>query len=211
MATLARPLPHEEVVVPLRAASTAAVPPVTHVRSTLLAASILSVRSRGHLDAYLTHLPPALHETVLQSVAGSWIPLDVAVAHYRAADRLGLRSDEQYELGRGVAERVQNSVLGTLGRVAKGAGVTPWIGLEYFQRLWDRVLLGGSVAVYRLGPKEARAEGYGIPTLAEIPYFRNSFRGMFAGSGLLFCNKMYIADLAPFVARRVIGFRVAWA
>jgi hypothetical protein len=211
MAMLAGSRNGEDVIVPLRAPSPSAVPPVTHVRSTLLAASILAIRSQGHLDAYLTHLPPALHDTVLHSVAGSWLPIEVAAAHYRAANDLGLRSEQQFELGRGVAERIQNSVLGTLVRVAKGAGVTPWIGLEYFQRLWDRVLLGGSVAVYRLGPKEARAEGYGIPTLAEIPYFRSSFRGMFAGSGLLFCTRMYITDLPGFAARRAIGFRVAWA
>jgi hypothetical protein len=163
-------------------------------------------------DAYLGKLPGDMHAPVLEAVAGSWIPLSVGIAHYAAADSLGLSSLEQFNNGREVAERVQNSMLGTLVRAAKAIGVTPWTGLEQFQRLWDRLLLGGAGAVYRLGPKEARVEAHGNP-LVEGAYFRNAWRGMFAASGELFCEKLYVVEIsapkpgstAPFV------LRVAWA
>ncbi len=89
--------------------------------------------------------------------------------------------------------------------------MTPWTGLEYSPKLWQRVLLGGSVALYRLGPKEARFECHGAPDLAEIAYFRNGFRGMFLDSGQLFCQKLYVHDLASFSARKLVGFQVSWA
>lgn len=202
---------NEETVIHLEASSRGTIEPVTHVRSTLVAASLLSLRSLGHTDAYLRLLPATLHDTILQTVAGMWLPIDVGVAHYRAADALGLSTDEQLDVGRGVAERVQNSLLGTLARVARGAGVTPWTALEYAPKLWSRVLQGGAVALYRLGPKEARFECHGAPDLAELRYFRNGFRGMFLGSGQLFCRKLYVHDLAVFSARKVIGFQVSWA
>jgi hypothetical protein len=200
----------EEVRVPLRT-NGGRVPLVTHARSTLIAGSVLGLRGRGLLDRYLLHLPKEMHDVIMQSVAGDWVPLEVAVAHYRAADALGLSADEQFELGRTAADRVQNSLLGTLARVTKGAGVTPWVGLDYFQRLWDRMLQGGSGAVYALGPKEARAEVHGLPHLPEIAYFRNGWRGMFAGSCALFCNKVYVTEVRKLTTPTTLGFRVAWA
>ena len=114
-------------------------------------------------------------------------------------------------MGGGVAERIQNGLLGTMVRMAKTAGVTPWMGLEYMPKLWRRTMIGGAVAIYRLGPKESRVECYGAPDFAELSYFRNAFRGMFASSGALFCSKVYVHDLASFTIRGVIGFRVSWA
>ncbi len=196
---------------PLRA-SAGRVAPVTHLRSTLLASSIQTLKARGLLEAYLEKLPRELHATLLGAVAGTWMPLEVGAAHYAAADALGLPANEIFDNGRAVAERVQNTMLGTLVRAAKRVGVTPWIGLEQFQRLWDRLLRGGSGAVYRTGPKEARVEAHGNP-LVRWPYYRHSWRGMFAASGELFCKKFYVTEVsvpapdstAPFV------MRVAWA
>ena len=202
-----RPSPTEQlVVVPRRSPLV----PVTHVRSTLLASSLQTLRSHGSFDAYLALLPAPHHTTVLEAVIGSGIPLSVAIAHYTAADSLGLSVHQQFENGRVVAERIQNSLLGTLVRAAKGAGVTPWTGLAQFQRLWDRLLQGGSGAVYQLGPKEARVEAHGVP-LVGIPYFRNAWRGMIAGSGALFCNKIFVTELARHTSKDSFAMRAAWA
>jgi hypothetical protein len=200
----------DEALLPLRKTSNGVVPPATHVRSTLIASSVLAIRERNHFDAYLTHLPEAMRGPVLDSVAGSWLPIDVAHAHYRAAQAMLLPVQEQFEIGKVVAIRIQNSLLGTLVRLAKGAGVTPWLGLEQFQRLWDRLLQGGGGAVYRLGPKEARVEVHGV-SLVQYPYFKNAWRGMFAGSGSLFCNKLYISEIPQYASPTSLAFRIAWA
>jgi len=201
----------EEVFYPLGGAAGATFERVSHVRSTQIAASVLALRAKGYFERYLERLPASSHEQVLHSVPGTWLPIEVGVAHYRAAEALGLSPEQQFEMGCGVAERIQNGLLGTLVRMAKSAGVTPWTGLAYMPRLWERTLIGGAVAIYRLGPKEVRVECHGAPDLAELAYFRNGFRGMFASSGALFCSKVYVHDLLSFSVRKVIGFRIAWA
>jgi len=77
--------------------------------------------------------------------------------------------------------------------------------------MWDRVMVGGSGAVYRIGPKEARVEAHGIP-LVKWGYFRNSWRGMFACAGELFCEKLYVTDISPpgATSQGVFALRVAW-
>jgi hypothetical protein len=195
----------------VRVALDAPLEPATQVRSTQIAASALSLKAMGYLDRYLALLPAEYHEPVLHSVPGVWLPIEIGVAHYRAAQSLGLSVDQQLAMGGAVADRVQNGLLGTLVRMAKTAGVTPWMGLEYVPKLWQRTFIGGGVAVYELGPKEARVECHGAPGLAELAYFRNGFRGMFASSGKLFCSRIYVHDLMTFALRGVIGFRIAWA
>jgi len=200
----------EDLVIPMPASPRGQVEPVTQVRSTLVAASLLSLKSLGYVDRYLENLPAALHDTVLHAVAGTWLPVNVGVAHYTAVDALGLSVEQQLAMGRDVADKIQKSVLGTLVRMGKSAGVTPWMGLEYIPKLWGRVMVGGGMALYRLGPKEARVECHGAPDLARIAYFRNGFRGMFQGSGELFCSKLYVNDIRAFTLRGVVGFQVSW-
>jgi hypothetical protein len=200
----------EEVLVPLRTGPNGIVTSVTAVRSTLIASSLMALKERDLLPRYLETLPSHLHASVLDSVAGSWLPVEVGIAHYTAADALGLSALEQFEIGGSVAERVQNSMLGTLVRLAKTAGVTPWTGLQQFQRLWDRLLQGGSGAVYRLGPKEARVEIHGVP-LVKTAYFRNGWRGMFASSGRLFASKVYVTEIGRRSTATSMALRVAWA
>ena len=99
--------------------------------------------------------------------------------------------------------------LGTLASVAREAGTTPWVYLERIPRLFPRICVGGGVAIYKLGPKDARAEWYGLPGLA-IPYFRTAFRGANQSIIALFCTKAYVSETP---ARRGgdWAFRVSWA
>ena len=69
---------------------------------------------------------------------------------------------------------------------------------------------GGSAAVYKVGPKEARIEGHGVP-MAEIAYFRNAWRGMIAGSAEMFAQKAYAQELPAFENRTTVAYRLAWA
>jgi hypothetical protein len=188
------------------------VPPVDHIRSTLVAGSVQTLRAKGYFEPYVAALPKEFHAAILEAVAGSWMPIEIGMAHYGACDALGLSPLEQFNNGREVSVRVQGTLLGLLARTAKSlGGVTPWLGLEQFQRMWDRVMSGGSGAVYRTGPKEARVESHGNP-MVKWGYFRNSWRGMVACAGELFCEKLYVTDISPpgAVGRGLFVMRVAW-
>jgi hypothetical protein len=184
--------------------------PVKLVRSTLLMSSFATLKDAGYAETYLRALPKEHHATVVNAVAGMWVPLDVAMAHYAACDSLGLSPERQAALGRGVGERVQGTLLGTVTRMAREVGVTPWNVIPQFQRFWDRAFDGGGLRGTRLGPKEARIETHKTP-FCDYAYFRNSLRGLMLGVIDLFCTKAYASEVKGERAPGTVTFRVQWA
>ncbi len=184
--------------------------PASQARSTLITTSIQAMRSRGRFAAYEEGIPPPLRETVLTVVAGAWIPIEVALAHYTACDGLALPTQEQFAIGMEVGRRVQGTMLGLVVRTAKQAGLTPWMGLSHSGRLYERLFQGGSVKLTKLGPKEARLElvnNY----LCSLAYFRNGFRGIVAAGAQLFCEKVYAHELPRFTSETTFGINISWA
>jgi hypothetical protein len=181
--------------------------PATLFRSTWIVSSLQSLRERGHFeryDALVTHH----RDEVFQCVAGTWLDMPTAHAHYAACDALHLPIDEQLAMGRAVGGRAQGTILQTTVKAARGVGVTPWTILPQFDRLWRRGANGGGISVLRTGPKEARVEIIGC-ALFDIAYFRNAFRGVLLGIGDMFCRSPYVHD----VTRRTPGevaFQLQW-
>src|SRR5262249_36125222 len=147
-----------------------------------------ALRHGGHYDRYVAALAPEHRDELLQAVAGTWIAVNVARSHYKACETLGLNPDEEVGLGRAVFDRTGDTMFGTVMRLAKGAGVTPWTFLPHLQRFWERGYDGGGLSVVRLGPKEARVDLVQC-SLAESRYFRNAVRGVLLTVVQLFCTK----------------------
>jgi len=182
----------------------------THVRSTLVLSSIQSLRGHDLFERYAALIDPAVLETLVTSVAGTWLPMSVGMIHYRACEKLGLSTRDQVALGHEVGARIQGTVLGLLVRTAKNVGATPWTALEPVVRLWDRVFQGGTgPSVVQVGPKEARAELVGLPLL-DVPYFRQAFRGTFMAALELFCTKVYVSEVRGTLRSNAVTFRVSW-
>ena len=199
----------EETLVPLPAPR-AQIPSATRFRSTWIVSSLDSLREAGHFDRYLIKLGFQHRDVLLETVAGAWLPMATARAHYDACDRLELSLDQQLEMGRAVGKRTQASLLSTVVKAARGVGITPWAILPQIPRLWMRGIDGGGGAsVHRLGPKEARVELVGCELL-DVQYFRNAIRGVLLGSSTLFCERAYVHDVVP---RRAgdVAFRLQWA
>jgi hypothetical protein len=197
----------EEVMLPFPGPREAILP-ATAYRSTWLVSSLQALRERGHFEAY-RRLLSAHHDVILSALAGSWLPMDVARAHYDACNGLGLDADEQLAMGQSVGGRAQGTVLSSAVKAARGAGVTPWTIVPQFHRLYLRGVNGGAAAVFKLGPKEARAEFVGCE-LFDIDYFRHAFRGVLLNVGALFCEKQYIHDM-PRRRRGEAIFKLQWA
>jgi hypothetical protein len=178
-------------------------------RSTWIISSHQTLRANGLFERYAARLREGTRAELLEVVAGVWLPMTTARAHYEACERLGLSLDEQLEMGRRTGGHAQGTVLGTLVKAAKGAGVTPWTIMPHFDRLWRRAVDGGKSTVFRVGPKEARATFNGCELL-DIPYFRNGLRGVLLRSGTLFAAKAYIHELPRRKAWEV-EFRLQWA
>jgi hypothetical protein len=178
------------------------------VRSTLIASSLRSIRERGRFDDYRRHLEAPWREIPEVAIAGAWLPLDAGLAHYRACDALGFTLAEQHDIGREVGDRIHGTFLGSMIRGAKNVGVTPWIVLAQARKLYERLYDGGAVSVIRVGPKDARMEMVGNPSV-DIPYFRHAMRGLWQVAVEFFCTKAYVNETGRGPAFYKV--RIAWA
>jgi hypothetical protein len=179
------------------------------VRSTVILGSITTLREVGHYDAWYAALEPAHRDTLVQAVAGVWLPLEAALAYYRACDSLGLSSDTVGKLGGATFVRIQGTLLGTVLRMANVTGVTPWTILPQLQRFWDRAYQGGAIQVLGMGPKDALLTVTRCH-LAESHYFRNALRGLTASVIALFCQKVYVHEVARKRVEGTVSLRAQW-
>ena len=191
------------------AAPPATIAPLTQVRGTLVSASLKTILERGYGDRYFAALPRELHDKVRAIIALDWVPERITWEHYLACDALGLSMQESFAIGAEVGTSVRATLLGTLAAVAREAGTTPWLYLERFPRLYTRVCVGGAVGIYKLGPKEARMEWYGLPGL-ELAYFRAAFRGAQQAIIELFCTKAYVSETKS-LGGGDRAFKASWA
>jgi hypothetical protein len=180
------------------------------MRSTVLIGSIDSMRESPRWDDYAKALDAPFRETLLTSVAATWIPIDVAAAHYRACDSLGLSVEEQVTNGRKTFARAGGVIFGTVMKMAKEAGVTPWTLMSQFPRFWARSYDGGGVQVRKVGPKEAYVDVIRAPLFASR-YHRNAVRGLIVSAIDLFCTKAYMTERLGEPPHDGVAYRVQWA
>jgi hypothetical protein len=183
--------------------------PIAHVRSAFILGSIAGMKESGHYDAYLRVLPEQHRMEILTAVAGTWLPVATAVAHYRACDKLGLGTADASRRGRAAFERLGGIAYGTALQMARQAGATPWTFLPSLQRFWGRAYDGGALAVYKLGPKDARIDLL-ASSLCEVPYYRHALGGLLEGLVSLFCKKVYLRDGRQPDGAESASFRTEW-
>jgi hypothetical protein len=182
------------------------------LRSTLIATSFEAIRRRDLMGRYEELIAPKYKDTLLSTVAGLWLPIEVGVAHYEAVDRLGFSAEEQAGIGAEVSQRIHDTLLGVVMKMATNAGVTPWTLLPKGNQLYGRLFQGGGgTRIVKLGPKDARADIVGIPILA-VPYFRNAIRGLYQAGISVFCTRCYAHEIVQRKAPATsIALRLSWA
>ena len=199
-----------ELILPFSPPERDAVPAATHVRGTVLCSSQRALRLRGLYDEYAAHLPMADRKAMLEISPATWVPIEMAVAHYSACDRLPLTPSIIDEIGGEMGRRVNESSLSVLVRMSREAGVTPWAPLTRVNRFREATWRGGSNAVWKIGPKEARLEWAGIPC-ASISYFMLAFAGYVRSMLEMFCKKVYVRPIAAQLTNTFVAYRISWA
>ena len=158
----------------------------------MLASSLHVIREAGHFDSYERLLAPEHRDAVIYALAMSWIPVEIANAHYRACDALALDDAELARIGTMVAARYADTIFGTILRTSRQVGIeAPWMALRAQARIWDRVYVGGSICIYRTGLKDGISEIKGLPLL-EFRYFRATYMAWFKAIGDLLVKKLYL-------------------
>ena len=199
----------EDAIVPLTVPRNA-VPLATHVRGTLLVSSLASARTLGLEAKYFEALPAARHDAVRAIVATDWVPMDVAIDHYAAMDTLGLAPAKIQEMGRQTAMRIQGTYLKTIATSLRVAGaVDPASILARTPALLERSFKGGTIGVWRTGPKDARCELLGIPALRS-EYMRTGWLGAFEVSLELVARKVHVAEIEKMRTPTSAAFAISW-
>lgn len=169
----------EKDAVPAKSGETVVLPfpgpriaPATEFRSTWLTSSLEGLRENGHLDRYLMLLQ-SHKEEITTCVAGSWVPIAAAIAHYEACERLHLSAGEIEAMAR-VGGNVRRAWYANAITAAQRAE-TMWTTLAQLQKFWLRSANGGAVAVFQLDAKTARLHYVGCELFANS-YFREAFR-----------------------------------
>ncbi|MBI2394384.1 MAG: hypothetical protein HYV09_32740 [Deltaproteobacteria bacterium] len=182
----------------------------TQVRSTLLCASMQSLRARGHFDAYLAELTEEQRAQAIAMTAGSWLPVQSAMVHYLACDRVVMSRDERLEIGAEVARRIQQSPLHVLVRLSREAGASPWSVLAYAEKLRAQSWQGGGVQILKTGPKDMRLV-WQLQPCARSTHFRAGFAGIVKGLFELFCRRAYVSEETAHCTDTTLAIAGSWA
>jgi hypothetical protein len=171
------------------------IPRATQYRSTWIVASLDGLRHAGYFDAYAAALSGAHRERLLTCVAGAWLPLNVARAHYETCERLQI-PDPQYLDMVTAAAQVRQAWHAPLIAGAESDAATPWSVLASLPRGWGRTADGGAIGIFQLAPNHARIECVGCE-LFDLAYYRRAAKVNFQMLLGRTCKRLVIQELAP--------------
>src|SRR4051812_19196689 len=100
--------------------------PVTGVRNLLIQASLGALKANGYYERYTSHMDRAKLEQLLEYVAPSWVPVELALAHYAACEKLCLTSTELTMMGRSTGDRLQSTTLVSAAKKSRDRSVDIW-------------------------------------------------------------------------------------
>jgi hypothetical protein len=183
--------------------------PLAAARGTILVLDWRALRGLGLYDRFSAALEPGDRDALAAVTAGSWVPLDLVLAHYRALDALDLDEAAMKGVGFEVANAVHGSFLTTLIRLAGKLGVSPWLALEQTYKLWVRSWEGGGVAVHRLGERLAEVTIVESPLCASR-FYRTSMGGALSAAVAPFCRSPIVSELPGSRSPKSVAYRLAW-
>lgn len=193
-----------EVLVP----PPARIGPVTDFRGTLLGSSLQYVRDHGLETRYFELLPRQHHDAIRNMIPQSWLPVEVAFAHYTVMNQLVPNQAQMRANGRTVADKVQGSYIATLIKGLRASGaVSPVRVLQRLPSIWERVTRGGGAAVYKLGPKDARIDVLEM-SLCAIDYYRYGLEGLIEGSLALTARSIRVTHKKT--SDRTASYFISW-
>jgi hypothetical protein len=192
-----------------RASAAKATPPVTLVRGTLLVASREQVGALGLHGRYEAALSVAANHQLAELIAASWVPVGLALEHFRAIDQLELPLDVVEKATGAVAAKLQGSVLRTVAKVVQASGASPLSIVRTVGMLWGRTFQGGAIEVQSTGPREGLVRLLGSPLLASR-YHRTGVRVHVQRASDLFSSQATVREQSYKGAAQELTLRVQW-
>lgn len=185
------------------------VEPVRGVRGTFIVASRAQIRAFGRFEAYERALSPGDRSSLEAVIAASWVPMELAHAHFQSIETLGILESEVLEGAKSVSDKLHGVFLGTLVKTVRLAGITPWTGFTMAAKLWPRIFNGGALGVQEAGPKEARIVMSGNP-LFRYAYHRVAVRGHVRLTTQVFVKIAHVREESCDPERGVLSLVASW-
>jgi hypothetical protein len=176
----------------------------------LLQSSLHALREFGLYERWSAQIGRAERELIVEAIVPVWLPVDVAMAHYEACDRLQVDEAQQVLIGASVGARVQSALLTTAARLARNMGVTPDVAARCFSPLWARLFQGGSLQIEQVGPKDLTLE-FRQSVLPRCPYFRRTLCGnVGSATQLMGRNVAYAKQVSYDAAKDRLLVKLSW-
>lgn len=144
--------------------------PLRGIRRMIVHSSLADIKEFGHFERYRVHMQPSELAEVSDAIGPGWLPLEFALAHYRACDLAGLSDEQISAMGKRSGAKMHGTLLLGLNKTAAELR-SPWETIGAFSRMGKRVYDGGSSQYVRLGPNELQIENIGNP-LFSFRYYR---------------------------------------
>jgi hypothetical protein len=94
----------------------------TAVRGTVLLSSQGSLREGSHYERYVGLIEPEHRGVLIDGIVpNTWVPIEHAMAHYRACEGLGLSTAQIQAAGAGTGGRINSVFIKSIIRLATGA------------------------------------------------------------------------------------------
>jgi hypothetical protein len=183
--------------------------PITHVRSTVILSGIQSLRSQGLFPRYTTALSDDWRERILGLGGASWAPVEVAVEHYKAMDRLEIDSSAIEAIGAEVAKRAWRHTLSPAFVRSKRIGPDVWESLSHAHDTTGLNWRGGDIRIFRENSTQGLFEWVGQPC-ASVPYFVTSFGAVMRALVNLFAARAYHRLVPDRCSATTLAFRLSW-
>jgi len=152
-------------------------------------------------DRWSALIGQAERDTIVEAIAPTWLPVELAVAHYEACDRLEIDDTQMLTIGEAVGKRLQGTLLSTAGKLARNVGVTPDIAARCFAPLLPRIFQGGSLQLEQTGPKDLVLE-FRQTVLTRCRYFRGTLLGNVKSAAVLLGVSTPYVKLAQYDAAK---------
>jgi hypothetical protein len=184
--------------------------PCTAVRNVVIQSSLARLQDSGYYERYLKLIDPKRLEELMSSLAPGWTPIDLALSHYEACDKLALSHEEMMKLGQQIGSRLQESALVNSAKRNRDSDFDLWTAEGSLHRMWARLYQGGSCQVVKLGPKDKLLELRSF-ALSRYRYYRNA---QIAGIGAAYealgarIESLRVVSYKP--ERDELSFRITW-
>jgi hypothetical protein len=185
--------------------------PVTAVKNLLLQFSLAQLKAHGLYDTYAKLIAPEVLTQLLAQLGPGWVPVEFAMAHYEACDRLNLDAQQIDGLGKTVGDRIQNTALISAAKRTRDADFDVWDEVGSLHRMWSRLYQGGSVQISKLGPKDQLIERRGYP-MNRFRYYRQAQLGVFTAAYAAFGIELTRREIRDIKAsEHEVMFWLSWA